>query len=63
MKEVMYQIVGMIREYKDKNNPSRVREYYKKELTSIFNTIDRELHLRHAQVDGYEVGSKEDYEQ
>ena len=63
MKEVLANIKGMIREYKDKKNPSRVREYYKKELTSIFNTIDRELHLRHAQVDGYEVGNKEDYEQ
>ena len=61
-KEVMYDIKGMIRGYKDKKNPSRVREHYKKELTNIFNTIDRELHLRHAQVDGYEVGSKEDYE-
>ena len=61
-KEVMYDIKGMIREYKDKKNQSRVREHYKKELTNIFNTIDRELHLRHAQVDGYEVGSKEDYE-
>ena len=61
-KEVMYDIKGMIREYKDKKNPSRVREHYKKELTNIFNTIDRELHLRHAQVDGLEVGSPEDYE-
>ncbi len=63
MKEVMYQIEGMIREYKDKKNPNRIREHYKKELTSIFNTIDRELHLRYADTDGYEVGSKEDYEQ
>ena len=63
MKEVISNIKGMIREYKNTNNTDRVREYYKKELTNIFNTIDRELHLRHAQVDGYEVGSKEDYEQ
>ena len=63
MKEVIDNIQGMIRECKDKKNPNRVREHYKKELTTIFNTIDRELHLRHAQVDGYEVGSKEDYEQ
>ena len=62
MNEVMYQVVGMIREYKDKNNPNRVREYYKKELSKIFNKIDKELHLRHAQVDGLEVGSPEDYE-
>ena len=62
-KHIMYDIKGMIREYKDKNNPKRIREHYKKELSNIFNTIDRELHLRHAQVDGYEVGSKEDYEQ
>ncbi len=63
MKEVIKNIEGMIREYKNTNNTDRVREYYKKELTSIFNTIDRELHLRYAEVDGYEVGSKEDYEQ
>ena len=63
MKEVISNIKGMMREYKNTNNTDRVREYYKKELTNIFNTIDRELHLRHAQVDGYEVGSKEDYEQ
>ena len=61
MKEVLANIKGMIREYKDKKNPSRVREYYKKELTSIFNTIDRELHLRYAEVDGLEVGNKDDY--
>ena len=61
MKEVMYQVVGMIREYKDKNNPDRVREHYKKELKDIFNTIDKELHLRYAEVDGLEVGSPEDY--
>ena len=58
----MYQVVGMIREYKDKKNPNRVREEYKKELSKIFNKIDKELHLRHAQVDGLEVGSPEDYE-
>ena len=63
MKEVISNIKGMIREYKNTNNTDRVREYYKKELTNIFNTIDRELHLRHAQVDGLEVGSPEDYEQ
>ena len=63
MKEVIKNIEGMIREYKNTNNTDRVREYYKKELTSIFNTIDRELHLRYADTDGYEVGSKEDYEQ
>ena len=62
-KEVMYQIEGMIRECKDKNNPTHIQEHYRKELSKIFNKIDRELHLRHAQVDGYEVGSKEDYEQ
>ena len=62
-KQVLYDIQGMIRECKDKKNPSRVREHYQKELTTIFNIIDRELHLRYAQVDGYEVGSKEDYEQ
>ena len=62
MKEVLQNIKGMIREYKNKNNPDRVREHYKKELTTIFNTIDRELHLRHAEVDGLEVGSPEDYE-
>ena len=61
MKEVLANIKGMIREYNDKKNPSRVREYYKKELTSIFNTIDRELHLRYAEVDGLEVGNKDDY--
>ena len=61
MKEVLANIKGMIREYKDKKNPSRVREYYKKELTSIFNTIDSELHLRYAEVDGLEVGNKDDY--
>ena len=63
MKEVISNIKGMIREYKNTNNTDRVREYYKKELTNIFNTIDRELHLRYADTDGYEVGSKEDYEQ
>ena len=63
MKEVIKNIEGMIREYKNTNNTDRVREYYKKELTNIFNTIDRELHLRYADTDGYEVGSKEDYEQ
>ena len=63
MKEVISNTKGMIREYKNTNNTDRVREYYKKELTSIFNTIDRELHLRYADTDGYEVGSKEDYEQ
>ena len=60
-KEVMYDIKGMIREYKNTNNTDRVREYYKKELTSIFNTIDKELHLRYAEVDGLEVGNKDDY--
>ena len=62
-KQVLYDIQGMIRECKDKKNPIHIREHYKKELTKIFNTIDRELHLRHAQVDGLEVGSPEDYEQ
>ena len=62
-KEVMYDIKGMIRECKDKKNPNRVREHYKKVLTNIFNTIDRELHLRHAKPDGLEVGRPEDYEQ
>ena len=61
MKEVLQNIEGMIREYKNENNPNRVREYYKKELTKIFNLIDRHLHLRHAEVDGLEVGSPEDY--
>ena len=61
-KQVLYDIQGMIRECKDKKNPNRVREYCKKELTKIFNLIDKELHLRHAQVDGLEVGSPEDYE-
>ena len=61
MKEVMYDIRGMIREAKDEKNPTRVREHYKKELTKIFNLIDRHLHLRHAEVDGLEVGSPEDY--
>ena len=62
-KQVLYDIQGMIRECKDKKNPNRVREHYKKELTTIFNIIDKELHLRYAQVDGLEVGNKEDYEQ
>ncbi len=63
MKEVISNIKGMIREYKNTNNTEVVRENYKKELSKIFNLIDRELHLRYAEVDGYEVGSKEDYEQ
>tara|TARA_B100000131_G_scaffold178755_1_gene172367 strand:- start:6 stop:197 length:192 start_codon:yes stop_codon:yes gene_type:complete len=63
MKEVIKNIKGMIREYKNTNNTEVVRENYKKELSKIFNLIDRELHLRYAEVDGYEVGSKEDYEQ
>jgi len=61
MKEVMYQVVGMIREYKDKNNPDNIREQYKKELSKIFNKIDKELHLRYAETDGCEVGSPDDY--
>ena len=61
-KEVIYNVKGMIREYNDKKNPDRIREHYKKELSKIFNLIDRHLHLRHAQVDGLEVGSPEDYE-
>ncbi len=61
MKEVLANIKGMIREYKNENNPNRVREYYKKELSKIFNTIDKELHLRYAEVDGLEVGNKDDY--
>ena len=40
-KQVLYDIQGMIRECKDKKNPNRVREHYKKELTTIFNTIDK----------------------
>ena len=63
MKEVISNIKGMIREYKNTNNTEVVRENYKKELSKIFNLIDRELHLRYADTDGYEVGSKEDYEQ
>ena len=63
MKEVIKNIEGMIREYKNTNNTEVVRENYKKELSKIFNLIDRELHLRYADTDGYEVGSKEDYEQ
>ena len=46
-----------------KNRMEKTIEHYKKELSIIFNTIDKELHLRHAEVDGYEVGNKEDYEQ
>jgi len=62
MKEVIEQVRGMIREAKDDRNDGYIKEGYKKELTKIFNLIDRELHLRYAEVDGLEVGSKEDYE-
>ena len=61
MKEVIENIKGMIRECKDEKNSDRVREVYKKELSTIFNLIDRELHLRYAEVDGLEVSYPGEY--
>ena len=62
MKEIIDNVLGMIREYKNTNNTEVVRESYKKELSKIYYTIDKELHLRYSETDGLETGSPGDYD-
>ena len=61
MKEVIEEVRGMVREAKNPRNDGWVQEGYKNELKKIFELLDREFHWRHAEVDGLEVGSPEDY--
>ena len=62
MSNILEEVKKMVYESKSHHNDGWVMKGYKDKLKEIYYYIENELHLRHAETDGLEVGSPEDYD-